>query len=58
MKALGRKSMAFNSGAAMGAATAFAADGLFIGQPQEFFDLLAELAADADRARREFEHDF
>ena len=42
----------------MGAATALTADGLFIGQPQQFLDLLADLAADADRAGREFEHDF
>jgi hypothetical protein len=45
-------------GAAMGAAKAFIADGLFIGQPQRFLDLLTDLAADADRAGREFEHDF
>jgi hypothetical protein len=41
-----------------GAAKALTADGLFIGQPQQFLDLLADLAADADRAGREFEHDF
>jgi hypothetical protein len=45
-------------GAAMGAAKALTADGLFIGQPQQFLDLLTDLAADADRAGREFEHDF
>jgi len=45
-------------GAAMGAAKALTADGLFIGQPQEFLALLTDLAADADRAGREFEHDF
>ena len=39
------------TGAAMGAATALTNDGLFIGQTQEFFQLLADLAADADRAR-------
>jgi hypothetical protein len=40
-------------GAAMGAAKAFVADGLFIGQPQEFFELLFDLASDADAARRD-----
>jgi Ferritin-like domain len=45
-------------GAAMAAVTALKADGLFIGQPQPFMDLLTGLAADADRARGEFEHDF
>jgi hypothetical protein len=40
-------------GAAMGAATALTADGLFMGQTNEFFDLLADLARDADAARRE-----
>jgi len=44
--------------AAMGAANALTADGLFIGQTNEFKELLTDLAADADRARREFEHDF
>lgn len=39
-------------GAAMGAAKALTADGLFIGQPPAFFQLLQDLAADADRARR------
>jgi hypothetical protein len=38
-------------GAAMGAANALTADGLFIGQSPAFFELLQELAADADRAR-------
>jgi hypothetical protein len=38
-------------GAAMGAVKALTADGLFIGQSPQFFNLLAELAADADRAR-------
>jgi hypothetical protein len=34
---------------------AFTADGLFIGQKKEaFFDLLRDLAADADAASREF----
>jgi hypothetical protein len=40
-------------GAAMGAATALAADGLFIGQAKQFFELLRDLAEDADEARRE-----
>ena len=40
-------------GAAMGAATALTADGLFMGQTREFFDLLADLARDADAARSE-----
>jgi Ferritin-like domain len=44
--------------AAMGAAAALKADGLFIGQSKEFFDLVADLAADADAARREMEHEF
>jgi hypothetical protein len=39
-------------GAAMGAAQAFIDDGLFIGQPQAFFDLLKGLAAAADAAQR------
>jgi hypothetical protein len=42
-------------GAAMGAANALMADGLFIGQPPQFFELLRDLAADADAARRERE---
>ncbi len=45
-------------GAAMGAVKALTADGLFIGQTHAFTELLADLAADADRAKREFEHDF
>ena len=40
-------------GAATGAAAALAADGLFIGQSEDFFELLADLAADADRAQRD-----
>lgn len=40
-------------GAAMAAIHAFTADGLFRGQDDEFFDLLHDLAADADAARRE-----
>jgi hypothetical protein len=39
------------TGAAMGAATALTNDGLLIGQTPEFFQLLTDLAADADRAR-------
>jgi hypothetical protein len=45
------------TGAAMGAAKGLTADGLFIGQTPEFFTLLADLAADADRAKREFDHE-
>jgi hypothetical protein len=41
-------------GAAMGAAGALTADGLFIGQSPHFFELLRELAQEADEARREF----
>ncbi len=40
-------------GAAMGALSALTADGLFIGQSKEFFELLRDLAEDADAARRE-----
>ena len=40
--------------AAMGAVKAFTADGLFIGQSPAFFELLGDLASDADRAQREF----
>jgi hypothetical protein len=39
-------------GAAMGAVRALTADGLFIGQSNEFFALLRDLAEDADEARR------
>jgi hypothetical protein len=39
-------------GAAIGAVQALTADGLFIGQPGEFFELLRDLAEDADEARR------
>ncbi|MCU1310474.1 MAG: hypothetical protein JWO20_1599 [Candidatus Angelobacter sp.] len=38
-------------GAAMAAAKALTADGLFIGQSPQFFQLLQDLAADADKAR-------
>jgi hypothetical protein len=40
-------------GAAMAAVTALTDDGLFIGQTSEFVELLKDLAADADAARRE-----
>ena len=39
-------------GAAMGAVKALTLDGLFIGQTPEFFQLLQDLASDADAARR------
>jgi hypothetical protein len=45
-------------GAAMGAVNALTADGLFTDQSKTFLALLAELAAEADSARREFEQDF
>jgi Ferritin-like domain len=38
---------------AFGAVHALTADGLFIGQSREFFEFLRDLAADADRAKRE-----
>lgn len=40
-------------GAARAAVTALTADGLFIGQSPQFFELLQDLASDADAARRE-----
>jgi hypothetical protein len=40
-------------GAAMGAARALTNDGLFIGQSPQFFELLRDLASDADQARNE-----
>jgi hypothetical protein len=40
-------------GAAMGAVKGLSADGLFIGQTPEFFQLIADLATDADQARPE-----
>jgi hypothetical protein len=43
-------------GAATGALTALTADGLFLGQNGQFFQLLRDLAADADAARRENEN--
>jgi hypothetical protein len=42
----------------MGAAAALTADGLFIGQTPQFFDLIRDLARDADAAKREFEREF
>ncbi len=39
-------------GAAMGAVKGLTADGLFIGQSQDFFELLRDLAEDADEAQR------
>jgi hypothetical protein len=39
-------------GAAMGAAKALTQDGLFIGQSSAFFELLQELAREADSAKR------
>jgi hypothetical protein len=42
-------------GAAMGAVKGLTADGLFIGQSKRFFELLRDLAEDADEARRELE---
>jgi hypothetical protein len=44
-------------GAAMGAVKGLTADGLFIGQTPEFFTLLTDLAADADRAKRDHDDD-
>ena len=38
--------------AAMGAVKSLTGDGLFIGQTNEFFELLNDLASDADLARR------
>jgi hypothetical protein len=38
-------------GAAMAAAKALTADGLFIGQSPQFFQALQDLASDADKAR-------
>ncbi len=43
-------------GAAMAALTALTADGLFIGQNRAFFELLRDLAADADAAHHEQEN--
>jgi hypothetical protein len=40
-------------GAAMGALKGLTADGLFVGQSEEFFEYLRDLAEDADEARRE-----
>jgi len=41
------------TGAAMGAVKALTADGLFIGQSPQFFQLLQDLASDADQAVRQ-----
>ena len=38
--------------AAMGAVRGLTADGLFIGQSQEFINFIEELATEADAARR------
>jgi hypothetical protein len=40
------------NGAAMGAVKGLKADGLFTGQSEDFFELLNDLASDADAARR------
>jgi hypothetical protein len=40
------------AGIAMGAVNALTNDGLFRGQPPAFFQLLMDLASDADKARR------
>jgi hypothetical protein len=42
-------------GAAMATIQSFRADGLFIGQTNEFMQLLNDLANDADQARRDLE---
>ena len=42
------------SGGAVATVKSFTADGLFIGQSQEFFAVLSELAQQADAARRGF----
>lgn len=44
-------------GAAMGAVRFLAASGLFIGQSRTFFEVLTDLAEDADEARRGFERE-
>lgn len=41
------------AGAAMNAVKALSADGLFYGQSEEFFQLLVDLAEDADEAKRD-----
>lgn len=41
------------NGAAMGAAKALTQDGLFIGQPPAFLEMLQDLASEADNARRD-----
>jgi hypothetical protein len=41
-------------GGAVAAVQAFMGDGLFIGQPKQFTDLLLDLANEADQASRQF----
>jgi hypothetical protein len=43
-------------GAAMGAVNALTADGLFIGQSNQFMQLLQDVASDADKAQRNGDH--
>jgi len=43
-------------GAAMGAVNALTSDGLFIGQSNQFMQLLQDLASDADKAQRNGNH--
>jgi hypothetical protein len=43
-------------GAAMGAATALTNDGLFFGQTPAFFQLLKDLATEADQAQPQSDH--
>jgi hypothetical protein len=43
-------------GAAMGAVNALTKDGLFIGQSNQFMQLLQDLASDADKAQRNGDH--
>ena len=40
-------------GGALASLNSFATDGLFIGQPKEFFKLMSDLAEQADAARRQ-----
>jgi hypothetical protein len=40
----------------MGAVNALTADGLFIGQSNQFMQLLQDLASDADKAQRNGDH--
>jgi hypothetical protein len=41
-------------GGAVASVQSFADDGLFIGQPKHFVNMLMDLAHEADNARREF----